>query len=67
MSDPIEQAKGTAKEVAGKATGSDELAKEGQAQQDKEERKEEAAEAREEAYRKEQAAKGEKSEQQRHQ
>ena len=67
MSDPIEKAKGTAKEVAGKATGSDELAKEGEAQQDKEQRKAEADEAREEAHRKEQAAKGEKSSQQRHQ
>lgn len=65
--DPIEKAKGTAKEAWGKVTGSDELAKEGEAQQDKEERKAEAEEAREEARRKEQAAKGEKSAQQRHQ
>ncbi len=67
MSDPIEKAKGTAKEVAGKVTGSDELAKEGEAQQGKEERKAEAEEARQEAYRKEQAAKGEKSQQKNHQ
>ncbi len=46
MSDhDMEKAKGTAKEVAGKVTGSDELAKEGQAQQDKAEAKQEAKDA----------------------
>lgn len=40
-----EKMKGTAKEVAGKVTGSDELANEGEAQQDKAEAKEEAREA----------------------
>lgn len=42
MTDEI---KGTAKEVAGKATGSDELAEEGQAQQEKAEHREKAEEA----------------------
>lgn len=41
--------KGTAKEVAGKATGSDELAEEGQAQQKKAEKEEEADAAEAEA------------------
>ncbi|MDX1621151.1 MAG: hypothetical protein R3320_09185 [Nitriliruptorales bacterium] len=45
MGTDAEKAKGTAKEVAGKATGSDELAKEGEAQQEKAEHKEEAAKA----------------------
>jgi uncharacterized protein YjbJ (UPF0337 family) len=46
MSDhDMEKTKGTAKEVAGKVTGSDELAKEGQAQQDKAEAKQEAKDA----------------------
>ncbi|MDX1620122.1 MAG: hypothetical protein R3320_03970 [Nitriliruptorales bacterium] len=40
-----EKLKGTAKEVAGKATGSDELAEEGEAQQEKAEHKEEAEQA----------------------
>ena len=38
----MEKIKGTAKEVAGKATGSDELAKEGQAQQEKAQAEEKA-------------------------
>jgi uncharacterized protein YjbJ (UPF0337 family) len=42
-----EEIKGTAKEVAGKATGSDEMAKEGQAQQEKAEHKEKAERAEE--------------------
>lgn len=40
-----EKLKGTAKEVAGKATGSDELANEGEAQQEKAEHEEEARKA----------------------
>lgn len=67
MSDPVEKAKGTAKEVAGKATGSDELAREGQAQQDKEEEREKAAKAREEARRHEERAERDEARQQRHQ
>lgn len=47
MGTDSEKAKGTAKEVAGKATGSDELANEGEAQQEKAEKQEEAAEAAE--------------------
>ena len=46
-----EKAKGTAKEVAGKLTGSDELAKEGQAQQKKAEHEEKAEEAEREQER----------------
>ncbi|MDX1658585.1 MAG: hypothetical protein R3343_07185 [Nitriliruptorales bacterium] len=41
-----EKLKGTAKEVAGKVTGSDELANEGEAQQEKAEHKEEAKKAK---------------------
>lgn len=67
MGDPIEKAKGSAKEVAGKATGSDELAREGQQQQKKEHKKDEAAEAREEARQKEQEARGHHGNQTRHQ
>ncbi len=37
-----EKLKGTAKEMAGKVTGSDEMAKEGQSQQEKAEAKEKA-------------------------
>lgn len=44
----MENMKGTAKEIAGKATGSDELAKEGEAQQEKAEARQEAKEAKEE-------------------
>lgn len=47
MGTDSEKMKGTAKEVAGKATGSDELAKEGEAQQEKAEHQEEAAKASE--------------------
>ena len=43
-----EKAKGTAKEVAGKATGSDELANEGEAQQEKAEHEEKAEKAEQE-------------------
>lgn len=48
----MEKAKGTAKEVAGKVTGSDELANEGEAQQDKAEAKQQAenAEQRQEQH-----------------
>lgn len=46
MSDETtEKAKGTAKEVAGKVTGSDELANEGEAQQEKAEHEEKAEQA----------------------
>ena len=45
MSD-TEKIKGTAKEIAGKLTGSDELAREGQAQQKEAEHREKAEEAR---------------------
>lgn len=67
MSDPAEKAKGTAKEIAGKATGSDELAREGEAQQKKEHKKEEATEAREEARQKEREARGHHGEETRRQ
>lgn len=47
MSDPAtEKAKGTAKEIAGKVTGSDEWVREGQAQQDKAEAEDQARRAR---------------------
>ena len=46
MSDPqAENTKGTAKELAGKVTGSDELVKEGQAQQERAEAEEQARRA----------------------
>lgn len=46
MSDPeTEKAKGTAKEIAGKVTGSDEWVREGQAQQEKAEAERKAQEA----------------------
>lgn len=46
MSDPTaENAKGTAKELAGKLTGSDEMVREGQAQQEKAEAEEKARQA----------------------
>lgn len=46
MSDTTtEKLKGTAKEAAGKLTGSDELANEGEAQQDKAEHREQAEKA----------------------
>lgn len=53
MSDPdTEKAKGTAKEMAGKVTGSDEMAKEGQSQQEKAaaEKKAEEAEAKQDEH-----------------
>ncbi len=49
MSDPAtEKAKGTAKEIAGKVTGSDEWVKEGQAQQEKADAEEKARRAKDE-------------------
>jgi uncharacterized protein YjbJ (UPF0337 family) len=63
----LEKAKGTAKEVAGKATGSDEMAKEGQAQQKKGMKEEEAQEAQAEANAKAQQAAGYEGEQRKHQ
>ncbi len=49
MSDTAtEDLKGTAKEMAGKLTGSDQMVKEGQAQQEKAEHAEKAAEAKQE-------------------
>lgn len=51
-----EEAKGTAKELAGKAVGSDELAREGQAQQEKGQAEEEKAQAQEEARKAEEDA-----------
>jgi uncharacterized protein YjbJ (UPF0337 family) len=52
VTDNGDKVKGTAKEAVGKLTGSDELAKEGQAQQDKAEHREEAekAEQREKSH-----------------
>ena len=44
----VEKLKGTAKEIAGKVTGSDEWVKEGQAQQDKAEAERRAEQAEEE-------------------
>lgn len=44
----VEKLKGTAKEVAGKVTGSDEWVREGQAQQDKAEAERRAREAEQE-------------------
>ncbi len=47
MSDPqTEKAKGTAKEIAGKVTGSDEWAREGQAQQEKADAEQKAQQAK---------------------
>lgn len=46
-----EELKGTAKEMAGKATGSDELAREGQAQQKKADAEKEAEQAEREQER----------------
>lgn len=67
MGDITEKAKGTAKEAAGKATGSDELAREGQAQQKKEHTDEEAQRLQREAEAKKQEAAGHESEQRKHQ
>ncbi len=52
MSDPAaEKAKGTAKEIAGKVTGSDEWVKEGQAQQEKADAEDKARRAEDEQKR----------------
>lgn len=67
MSDVTEKAKGTAKEVAGKAVGSDELAKEGQSQQKKEHKKDEAEQLQQEAAQKKQEAAGHAAQEQKHQ
>ena len=63
----LENIKGTAKEVAGKTVGSDELAKEGQAQQKKEHKKDEAEQLQQEAAQKKQEAAGHASQEQKHQ
>lgn len=62
-----EKAKGLAKEIAGKATGSDELSKEGEAQQKKAQKEEEAERLEEEARKKKQEAAGHASQESRHQ
>lgn len=49
MGDPIEDAKGRAKEAAGAVTGSESLKQEGEAQQQKSEAEEEAARKEREA------------------
>lgn len=59
----LEKLKGTAKEIAGKATGSDELAREGQAQQKKAQKAEEAERLELEAAQKRQQAEGYRGEQ----
>ena len=52
MSDPeAEKVKGTAKEMAGKVTGSDEMVKEGQAQQERAEAEQKARRAEDEQAR----------------
>jgi uncharacterized protein YjbJ (UPF0337 family) len=63
----LEKAKGTAKEVAGKATGSDEMAKEGQAQQKKAHKQEEADRLAEKAEHKRRQAAGHAADEKRHQ
>lgn len=63
----VEKAKGTAKEAAGKLTGSDELAREGQAQQRKARRDEEADELEEKAAERRAEAAGEEARQRAHQ
>lgn len=60
----IEKVKGVAKEVVGKATGSDEMAQEGQAQQRKAQKQEEAERLEREAQRKKQQAAGHASQEQ---
>lgn len=62
-----ENIKGTVKEAAGKATGSDELAKEGEQQQKKAQKQEEAERLEEKAQEKKQAAAGHESAEQKHQ
>lgn len=61
-----EKVKGTAKEVAGKTTGSDELAREGEAQQKKAQKEEEAERLEAQAAQKEQQAAGHKGQQKKH-
>jgi uncharacterized protein YjbJ (UPF0337 family) len=53
-----EKVKGTAKEAVGKTTGSDELAKEGEAQQKKAQKSQEADRLEQEAAQKKQQAAG---------
>ncbi len=62
----VENLKGTAKEAIGKATGSDELAKEGEAQQKKAQKSEEAERLEQEAAEKKVEAAGHAGEQRRH-
>lgn len=62
-----EKVKGTAKEVAGKSTGSDELAREGQQQQKKAQKEEEAERLEQKARQKEQEAAGHEGQQRKHQ
>jgi uncharacterized protein YjbJ (UPF0337 family) len=59
--------KGTAKEVAGKVTGSDELAREGESQQEKARSSEEAERLQREAADKKAEAAGHAAEESRHQ
>ena len=63
----MEKAKGTAKEVAGKATGSDELAKEGQHQQKKGQKEQEAENLQEQAAQKKAEAQGHEGAEKKHQ
>jgi uncharacterized protein YjbJ (UPF0337 family) len=59
----FEKAKGTAKEAGGKLTGSDELAKEGEAQQKRAQKADEAERLEQEAANKRQAEAGHEGEQ----
>ncbi len=59
----MEKLKGSAKEIAGDLTGNEDLEKEGQAQQEKARKAEEADELRDKAEHKEQQAAGYKGEQ----
>ncbi|MBW3658273.1 MAG: CsbD family protein [Actinobacteria bacterium] len=63
----MEKAKGTAKEVAGKATGSDELAKEGEHQQQKAQKEQEADRLTDEAAEKKAEAQGHEGAEKKHQ
>ncbi|MDX1621150.1 MAG: hypothetical protein R3320_09180 [Nitriliruptorales bacterium] len=65
--DTVEKVKGLAKEVAGKATGSDELAREGEEQQKKAQKQEEAERLEEAARQKKQEAAGHASQESQHQ
>lgn len=67
MSTQMEKLKGQAKETAGKVTGSDELAREGQHQQEKAEKKEEAEALKDAAETKEKKAAGHASAESSHQ